>query len=61
MRIKIVRNVPGLVNFRPMLAGEEYELESATAVSLIQDGYANPVASAPVAQRETRTRQRKES
>lgn len=54
MRIKVSRQVPGFVNFRVLVAGCEYDLDDVTAVSLINDGYAEPAERAePSAARET--------
>lgn len=61
MKVRIVKHVPGLVNFRPLSAGIEYELESPVAVSLMEDGYAEMVGlsaagrATPDSRRETAT------
>lgn len=59
MKVHITKHVPGLVNFQPLTAGEDHDLEEAVAVSLINDGYAARVGvqevsrSAPAERRET--------
>ncbi len=43
MKVRIIRTVPGWVNFVHLAAGTEHELEQATAISLLGDGYAELV------------------
>jgi hypothetical protein len=54
MKILVTRTVPGLVDYRTLVAGEEYSVPDVTAVSLIGDGYAEPVRETAAEVRETR-------
>lgn len=60
MRVRITRNVPGYVNYKFLGKDGEYDLETAVAGSLIDDGYAVAVEtptierSTPAERRETR-------
>jgi len=53
LRIRILRTVPGYVDMRPMVAGSEYDTHEVTALSLIADGYAEPVRQVAADSRET--------
>lgn len=60
MKVRITRTVPGYVNGVHLTADSEHNLEQATAVSLLGDGYAELIEDAtgraPADSRETATK-----
>ncbi|MDG4826024.1 hypothetical protein O7635_29595 [Asanoa sp. WMMD1127] len=48
MRIRILFPVPGLLLGRILVPGDEIEVEPTTAVSLMEDGYAEMIGPAAV-------------
>lgn len=59
MLVKVIKTVPGYVNYRCLNAGDELELDTDVAVSLLNDGYVEPVErSTPVERSETATQPR---
>ena len=53
MKVTITRDVPGYCEARHLRAGDVVDVQAVTAVSLIQDGYAEAVRAAPVESAET--------
>lgn len=53
MRVRITRTVPGYVNGETANVGEVVDLPDGLGLSLVTDGYASAVASAPAVGRST--------